>query len=113
MAEEWRGGFLAAANGFEALVQNGPLDDPAPGFNRFMGAASYHLAGYSALAFSLMRQGSAELNVNPAERALIDLIRRDLVSLADRARTWLTDPARADGALAARIAEGSQILTTL
>ena len=54
MAEEWRAGFLAAANGFEALVQNRPLDDPARGFNRVMGAASYHLAGYSALAFSLM-----------------------------------------------------------
>ena len=106
LAEEWRAGFQAAANGFEALVQNGPPDDPARGFNRVMGAASYHLAGYSALAFSLMGQGSVELNVNPPEQALIDLIRRDLASLADRARIWLTNPTYADEALAARIAEG-------
>lgn len=107
LTEEWRVGFLAAANGFEALVQNGPIDDPARGFNRVIGAASYHLAGYSALAFSLMGQGPDDLNLSPPERALIDLIRRDLTSLADRARAWLTDPAHTDGALAARIADGA------
>jgi superfamily II DNA/RNA helicase len=104
--DEWRAGFLAAANGFEALVQNGSPDDPARGFNRVMGAAAYHLAGYSALAFSLMAQGPAELNVNPAERALIELIGRDLTSLANRARDWLTDLEHTDGVLAARLAEG-------
>jgi hypothetical protein len=53
----WRNGFVRAGNAFEALVQNGSLADVAGGFNRVMGAGAYHLAGYSALAFSLMSHG--------------------------------------------------------
>ena len=44
-----RSGFVRAGNAFEALVQNGAPDDVARGFNRVMGAAAYHLAGYSLL----------------------------------------------------------------
>src|SRR4030081_1979433 len=52
--EIWRGGFARAGNAFEALVQNGSPEGTHRGFFRVIGAASYHLAGYSALAFSLI-----------------------------------------------------------
>jgi len=95
--------FAQAGNAFEALVQNGPPDDVARGFNRLMGAAAYHLAGYSALAFSLMSQDAADGNFAPAELVLISLILRDLNQLARQARDWLLDPAHADGELARRL----------
>lgn len=50
-AGAWRPGFLKAGNAFEALVRNGSQETPQRGFWRVMGAASYHLAGYSAMAF--------------------------------------------------------------
>jgi hypothetical protein len=63
----WRSGFVRAGNAFEALVHNGAPDDVGRGFNRVIGAAAFHLAGYSALAFSLMSQGAAQANLAPAE----------------------------------------------
>jgi hypothetical protein len=99
----WRGGFARAGNAFEALVQNGSPDDAARGFNRVMGATAYHLAGYSALAFSLMSQAAAQANLAPAEQALVALILRDLNELSRQARTWLLDPTNGDAELARRI----------
>jgi hypothetical protein len=99
----WRSGFVRAGNAFEALVQNGPPDDVARGFNRVMGAAAYHLAGYSALSFSLMTQGADGANLAPAEQALVSLILRDLDGLSLRARTWLLNPINGDAELAGRL----------
>ncbi|MGH3851234.1 MAG: hypothetical protein ACRDRT_16345, partial [Pseudonocardiaceae bacterium] len=56
--EVWRRGFVRAGGAFEALVQNGSQEDVSRGFYRIIGAASYHLANYSALAFSLLSQAS-------------------------------------------------------
>jgi hypothetical protein len=88
----WRSGFARAGNAFEALVQNGAADDVGRGFNRLIGAAAYHLAGYSALAFSLMAQGVEQANFAPAEQAIVLLILRDLNAVSRQARTWLLDP---------------------
>jgi hypothetical protein len=99
----WRNGFAHAGNAFEALVQNGPPDDVARGFNRVIGAAAYHLAGYSALSFSLMSQGVDAANRAPAERGIISLIMRDLDRLTREARAWLLDPANGDDALVSRL----------
>jgi replicative superfamily II helicase len=99
----WRRGFVRAGNTFEALVQNGASDDAARGFNRLMGASSYHLAGYSALAFSLMSQGTAQANFAPVEEAIVSLMLRDLDGLSRRARAWLLNPANGDDELTRRL----------
>jgi len=99
----WRRGFARAGNGFEALVQNGAPDDLARGFHRIMGAAAYHLAGYSALSFSLMSQGVIEGNLAPAEQAIVSLILRDLDGLSRQSRSWLLDDTNADDQLARRL----------
>ena len=99
----WRVGFLRAGNAFEALVQNGAPGDVARGFNRVMGAAAYHLAGYSALSFSLMSQGGEVANQAPAEQAIVSLILRDLNALARQSRTWLLDPTNGDAELSRRL----------
>lgn len=99
----WRAGFARAGNAFEALVQNGFPDDIDRGFNRVMGASAYHLAGYSALAFSLMSQGLEQANLAPAERAIIALILRDLTGLSRQARAWLLNPANSDATVTQRL----------
>lgn len=103
--ETWRRGFLHAAGAFEALVQNGPQDDVFRGFYRTVGAASYHLASYSAQAFSLLKQVQNDQNRSPTEDALALLIIRDLQELGQRAREWLRDPANSDEGISQAAAE--------
>ncbi len=95
----WRVGFLKAGNAFEALVRNGSPLAPQRGFWRVMGGASYHLAGYSAMAFSLLNQREEDPNFAPGELALVRLLLRDLRTLRREARAWLLDPAHQDGAI--------------
>ncbi|QIP06395.1 DEAD/DEAH box helicase [Bradyrhizobium symbiodeficiens] len=99
----WRNGFARAGNAFEALVQNGLPDDPTRGFNRVMGAGAYHLAGYSALAFSLMSQAGSAANLAPTEEALVFLLMRDLDALSKRAKAWLRDTNNADAEISRRL----------
>lgn len=102
-SETVRSSFVRAGNAFEALVQNGAPDDVSRGFNRVMGAAAYHLGGYSALAFSLMSQGTEGKNLAPAERAIVLLILRDLSTLSQSARNWLLDINNSDSEVARRL----------
>ena len=94
-----RNGFLKAGNAFEALVRNGSPNSPQRGFLRIMGSASYHLAGYSAMAFSLILQREEEPNFAPAEVAIARLILRDLRQLRRDAQNWLRNEAHVDAAL--------------
>lgn len=66
-SEIWRRGFVRAGNAFEALVQNSSPNGVNRGFFRVVGAASYHLASYSALAFSMIAHRPADANLAPAE----------------------------------------------
>lgn len=106
-AEIWRRGFLQAGSAFEALVQNGSQADASRGFYRTAGASSYHLASYSALAFSLLAQVEANQNRSPAEDALALLLVRDLQGLGRRAREWLGSPANHDEEIARAATEGT------
>jgi hypothetical protein len=101
--EVWQTGFVRAGNAFEALVHNGAPNDVARGFNRVMGAAAYHLAGYSALAFSLMSLGPNSGNLAPAEEAIVRLLLRDLDALSSQARAWLLNVANTDDEIARRL----------
>jgi hypothetical protein len=106
-ASVWRAGFLKAGHAFEALVRNGSPQTPQRGFWRVMGSASYHLAGYSAMAFSLIKQQEEEPNFAPGEVALVRLLLRDLRILRNDAQAWLRDQTHQDGAIQAGLAEGA------
>ena len=70
--------FERAANAFEALVRNGDPEAPDRGFRRTIAAAAYHLAGFSAVAYSLFNETAEDLNASPGETAIRHLILRDL-----------------------------------
>ncbi|AMS45550.1 DEAD/DEAH box helicase [Aminobacter aminovorans] len=93
--------FERAANAFESLVRNGDAAAPERGFLRTLAAAAYHLAGYSAIAYSLFSDRNAERNTTVGEDALALLILRDFGALRALVRGWLRDADHADAAIAA------------
>ena len=88
--------FERAANAFEALVHNGDPAAPDRGFRRTIAAAAYHLAGFSAVAYSLFNETVEDLNISPGETAIRYLIMRDINQLRDFVRDWLSDEAHGD-----------------
>ncbi|MDH1271331.1 DEAD/DEAH box helicase [Rhizobium pusense] len=92
--------FERAANAFEALVRNGDPEAPDRGFRRTIAAAAYHLAGYSAVAYSLFNEAAEDLNASPGEVAIRHLILRDLDQLRSFIRDWLNDAAHGDEQIA-------------
>jgi hypothetical protein len=89
--ETTRAAFERAANCFEYLVRNGDGDAPDRGYLRTIAAIAYHLAGYSAIAYSLFGEAREDLNQAPAEAALALLVLRDLSQLRVLLRDRLTD----------------------
>jgi hypothetical protein len=94
-----RRAFERAARSFEALTTNDHPESPENGFFRVLAAASYHLASYSAIAYSLLRP-LENPNVNPAEHALSLLILRDLSGLRSMTREYLLSDEHGDDAVA-------------
>ena len=92
--------FERAANAFEALVRNGDPEAPDRGFRRTIAAAAYHLAGFSAVAYSLFNETADNLNTSPGETAIRHLILRDLDQLRGFVREWLGDEAHGDEEIA-------------
>lgn len=92
--------FERAANTFEALVRNGNPESPDRGFRRTIAATAYHLAGFSAVAYSLFNETAGNLNTSPAETAIRHLILRDLDQLRGFVREWLNDVAHGDEQIA-------------
>lgn len=99
-----RHSFELAAESIEALVRNGPQDRER-GFFRICAAAAYHLAGYSARAFSMMRDHLDGNNMSPCETALALLMLRRLDALRDRTRALVEDDDWSDDRLLESIAD--------
>jgi hypothetical protein len=94
-----RRAFERAARAFEALTTNDDPESPEKGFLRVLAAAAYHLASYSAIAYSLLRP-LENPNTNPAEQALSLLILRDLRGLRAMTREFLLADEHGDEAVA-------------
>ena len=92
--------FERSANAFEALVRNGDPESPDRGFRRTIAAAAYHLAGFSAVAYSLFNETAGDLNTSPGETAIQHLILRDLGQLRGFVRDWLDNDDHKDEQIA-------------
>ncbi|HEY6874200.1 MAG TPA: DEAD/DEAH box helicase [Geobacteraceae bacterium] len=75
-----RAAFENAASAIDAVITRG-RDKRDGDFHRLMAAACYHLARYSARAFSLLHQSLTEASLTRPERALALLMVRDIDSL--------------------------------
>ncbi|EFO4333278.1 DEAD/DEAH box helicase [Escherichia coli] len=92
--------FERAAIAFEALVRNCNPDSPEHGFHRTIAAAAYHLAGFSAVAYSLFNEATDDLNASPGETVIQYLILRDLSQLREFVRDRLDEQAHGDEEIA-------------
>ena len=72
--------FNTAAHAIESAIQNGP-DNKEADFHRFASAAGYHLARYSARAFSMLHTALSEANLTASERCLSLLMLREIEEL--------------------------------
>lgn len=109
--------FERAANAFEALVRNADPTAPDRGFRRTIAAAAYHLAGFSAVAYSLFNEAPENLNITPGETAVMLLILRDIDRLRAFVRGWLMDDAHGDAQVSAALsgedADSDEVLATI
>ena len=109
--------FERAANAFEALVRNGDPEASERGFRRTIAAAAYHLAGFSAVAYSLFNETGDDLNTSPGETAIRHLILRDLDQLRRFVRDRLGDEAHGDDQIAEVLrgheADVDEVLSTI
>jgi hypothetical protein len=95
--------FEQAAKAFEALVRNADPNAEDRGFRRTIAAAAYHLAGYSAVAYSIFSEASEDLNAAPGETAVMLLVLRDLDRLRAFVRDWLTKDDHRDSGISGAI----------
>lgn len=102
-----KAGFERAANAFEALIRNGDIAMAERGLLRTLAAASYHLADFSAIAYSIFADAPEDLNNSPAERAIAFLILRDLSAMRRMIEEWLRDATHSDDAVAAGLEDGT------
>ncbi len=100
--------FEQSARAFEALIRNADPNDPKRGFRRTIAAAAYHLAGYSAVAYSLFTEAPEDLNFAPGEVAIMLLILRDLDRLREYVRDWLAAEHNSDQAVSDVLADPVQ-----
>ncbi len=88
--------FECAGKAFEALIRNADPEAPDRGFRRTIAAAAYHLAGFSAVAYSIFNEVGDDLNLTSGETAIMRLILRDLDGLRTFVRNWLSNEAFSD-----------------
>jgi hypothetical protein len=70
-----------AAEAIEAVVRDGNPDSLDRGFYTIIAAASYHLAHFSAKAFSLLPSRDEDFNLSPTEKLLALILTRDFGGL--------------------------------
>jgi len=96
--------FLIAGEAIEAAVHRG-ADGHEGGFHRVSAAVAFHLARYSARAYSMLPPGARATNLAPTETALVQLLRRKLDDLHQLYAGWLLDVGHSDGGIAERLRE--------
>ncbi|MDW7774371.1 MAG: DEAD/DEAH box helicase [Desulfobulbaceae bacterium] len=82
-AAQARTAFEQAATALEAVIAKGNRQEVDRDFHFIMAAASYHLAHFSARAYSLLEIVVADDNFSPIERVLAQLMRRNFHALHD------------------------------
>lgn len=99
-----RRAFKQAADAIEAVSFKG-AENPERDFHRFVAAAAYHLARYSARAFSMLVRGEASGNWTLPEQAVGLLIRRELGQLLSMLEAWQVSGIGSDEAIAVMLSE--------
>src|SRR5690554_438978 len=96
--------FLVAGEAIEAAVHQG-ADGNKSGFHRVSAAIAFHLARYSARAYSMLSTTTGVTNLAPTEVALVQLLRRRLDDLHALYSGWLLDEEHSDERVAEKLSD--------
>lgn len=94
--------FSNAAWAIESVISRGP-DDTDRDFHRFVAAATYHLAGYSARAYSLISTQIEGANLTLSEKCLAFLMIRSLDKLDETIKEFKLKRTGSDDSLTERL----------
>lgn len=83
--------FRSAATAIESVIAHGP-EHPERGFHRVVAAAAFHLARFSARAYSLLHIAGESPNTSLPEQCLVLLMMRDLDGLTGLVSGYRADP---------------------
>lgn len=103
-AETARTAFEAAADAIESVSARGD-DDQDRDFHRFISASAYHLARYSARAFSMLSKSGASANLSMAETALSLMMLREMDQLESLILEFKQNGSGTDTALLRRLSD--------
>lgn len=98
-AETSRQAFENAAVAIESVIARGEAT-PEQGFHRVVAAAGFHLARFSARAYSLLARTRNDQNVSPTEKCLVLLMLRDMDGLTKFVSDIRANERAADSSLA-------------
>jgi hypothetical protein len=96
-----RAAFEHAGMALESLLVKGETGDNTRSFNYVIAGAAYHLARYSARAYSLLVHGQRDGSFSPIEKCLCHLIMRDLAALEGEILAFRTNGQGRDSVIAA------------
>jgi hypothetical protein len=85
-----RTAFEHAGMSLESILIKGEQGDDARSFHYVIAGAAYHLARFSARAYSVLIHGQRDETFSPIERCLCHLILRDLTGLENEILTFRT-----------------------
>lgn len=94
--------FLIAGEAIEAAVHRGSTGSET-GFHRVSAAVAFHLARYSARAYSMLPTLTEAANLAPTEAVLVQLLRRRLDDMHALYSSWLLEDERGDEQIAKRL----------
>ena len=99
-----RRAFVQAGEALEAVVTNGPSDDPERGFLRMLSAVAFHLGRSSARAYSMLSTSLDTVNLSRMERGLALLILRSFRQLEADITRWQAEEMASDERLIGTLA---------
>ena len=109
-SEIYQAAFSKAASSIEHVVFKADTDDVAHTFHSILAASAYHLAQFSAKAYSLLRDALNEEKISYIERSLCLVILRDLNSLEDEIFDWKFNKYGSDESLAESIDQQVELI---
>jgi superfamily II DNA/RNA helicase len=102
-ATKARVAFEQAATAIEAVIAKGDLEAVDRDFHFVMAASAYHLAHFSARAYSLLAIVEGNDNFSPIERVLAQLMRRNVTDMRAAVLDFRASGSGSDAAIAQTI----------
>ena len=95
--------FRIGGEAIESCLRKGDPEEPSRGFRLVVASAAFHIARFSARAYSLLNLRLPSLNLSSAELALAALIRRSTSEFRGICLAWYGDDANTDEGAARRL----------